>query len=128
MRRSGRWLHLSVGSVVTALSLGVGGLVLANTAAASATMTATTWVNMRSGPGTAHGVVHVLAAGESVTATGTVSGGWYELTTSDGYEGWTYESYLRASSGSTSPEPAPPSDSAPATTGQATTIAAVLGQ
>ncbi|MDO5535613.1 MAG: SH3 domain-containing protein, partial [Propionibacteriaceae bacterium] len=75
-------------------TLGAGGLVIANVADAASPMSATTWVNLRSGPGTQHGVLGVLAPSETVTASGTVRGGWHEVTTDKGLTGWVYKTYL----------------------------------
>ena len=129
MKRAGRPFNLAVGSLITSMALGVGGLVIANPAAATQPMTATTYVNLRSGPGTSYSVVSVLAPDETVTALGTVTGGWYQVTTAKGTIGWVYQTYLRASSGSaaapTSATPAAPATAAPTASGQATTTAAV---
>lgn len=85
------------------LVLSFGGLAAANLADATQAMTATTWVNMRSGPGTGNAVVKVLSPKEAVTATGKTSGTWHEVTTSDDLRGWVYGTYLtQAASSSTS--------------------------
>lgn len=122
MKRTGRALGLTVGSVVTSLALGVGGLTIAEPAAATQAMIATTYVNLRSGPGTGYRALVVLAPNETVTASGTVSGRWYEVTTARGVKGWVYRTYLRASSGSTTPQARA---TALAASGRATTTAAV---
>lgn len=71
-------------------------LLLASAGAASAFVaTATTDLNVRSGPGTGHGVVDVLQAGQSVEVVGQ-AGGWYELSSG----GWASGNYLDAEGGS----------------------------
>ena len=99
MKRAGRLTNAVVAGSVALAMLGTTGLVLASVASASAPMTSTTWVNLRSGPGTANGVLAVLAPAEVVDASGKVSGGWYEVTTAKGVTGWVYQSYLKASAG-----------------------------
>ncbi|MFT3877081.1 MAG: SH3 domain-containing protein [Propioniciclava sp.] len=84
-------------------------------------MAATTWVNMRSGPGTGHGVLTVLAPSQAVTTTGQTSGGWYQVTTTSGQTGWVSKTYLK-STGTSSGSSA---SSSPTASGSATTIAAV---
>lgn len=122
MKRAGRLANAVVGGCLALSVLSAGGLVIAATANASTTMTATTWVNMRSGPSTSNGVIAVLAPNQAVTASGKVSGGWYEVTTSAGQTGWVYQNYLKASESSA---PAPTSPTAPTASGSATTTAAV---
>lgn len=78
------------------LVLGVGGLMAATAADARQPMTATTWVNLRTGPSTSNGVIRVLSPQEDVVATGKSSGGWREVTTDDDLRGWVYGTYLRA--------------------------------
>ena len=123
VKRAGRLTNAVVGGCIALAMLGTTGLVVAGVANATTTMTATTWVNMRSGPSTSNGVVAVLSPSESVTASGTVSGGWYQVTTAKGLTGWVYQNYLKASE--SAPAQSAPTESAPATTGQATTTAAV---
>ena len=127
MKRAGRLTNAVVGGCVALAMLGTTGLVIASVANASTPMTATTWVNMRSGPSTSYGVVSVLAPNEAVTSN-DVSGGWHQVTTAKGVTGWVYQNYLKASEQApapSSPAPAQPTDPAPAASGQATTTAAV---
>lgn len=105
--------------------LGTTGLVIAAVANANTTMTATTWVNLRSGPGTSNTVLTVLAPSEAVTASGQTSGGWYEVTTSKGVTGWVYQSYLRTADTAAPAAPLADTQPAPTASGQATTTAAV---
>ena len=53
----------------------------------------TTTVNLRTGPGVAEDVVRVLAKGTRVTATGTTSKGWTQVT-SGSAKGWVSSQYL----------------------------------
>ena len=50
-------------------------------------------VNMRSGPSTSNGTISVLQAGLAVQ-TGQSSGGWVQVTLSNGTTGWVYGTYL----------------------------------
>jgi SH3-like domain-containing protein len=52
-----------------------------------------TAVNMRSGPSTASGTISVLQPGQ-VVQTGQTSGGWVQVTLTDGTTGWVYGTYL----------------------------------
>ena len=122
MRRAGRLANALVGGCLALTTLGAGGLVIASVANASQPMTATTWVNMRSGPSTSNSVVAVLAPSEAVTASGKVSGGWHEVTTAQGQAGWVYQTYLQASAAAA---PAPTTPTAPTASGSATTTSAV---
>jgi len=125
VKRAGRLATALVGGCLALTTLGASGLVIAATANASQTMTATTWVNMRSGPSTSNGVVAVLAPSEAVTASGQVSGGWYQVTTASGRAGWVYQNYLKASESSAPAPSAPSGPTTPTASGSATTIAAV---
>jgi uncharacterized protein YraI len=70
-------------------------LLLASAGAASAFVaTATTDLNVRRGPGTNHGVVDVLQAGEAVEVVNR-AGGWYQLSSG----GWASGNYLDAQGG-----------------------------
>ncbi|MFV0452470.1 MAG: SH3 domain-containing protein [Propioniciclava sp.] len=89
-----RPIQLAVGGTMLSLVLSLGGLLAAATADATQPMSATTWVNMRSGPSTSKGVVTILSPREAVTATGKTSGRWYEVTTTGDLRGWVYGSYL----------------------------------
>ena len=115
--RSNRILSLAVSSLFTSAALGMGGMALASSAVATQPMAATSWVNMRSGPSTSNGVLQVIAPNETVTASGTVQGGWYQVTTSKGLTGWVYGTYLRATTASSGSGTSTP----PATGGASTT-------
>lgn len=79
--------------------LGASGVVLSAGAWATQTMSATTWVNVRSGPGTSYGVLGVLNPSQTVTST-TTQGGWHKITAANGLTGWVYQTYLKAVAGS----------------------------
>jgi len=77
-------------------------------AAFAAPATATTAVNVRSGPGSSNAVVGSLAAGERVEM-GRCTGGWCQITRR-GTNGWVYSQYLSAHSGGSRPSPSPQPD------------------
>jgi uncharacterized protein YgiM (DUF1202 family) len=62
--------------VATSLLFGLGGAALAYQAEAATAYTATAAVNVRTGPGTSHAIVAVLARGQVVTGAGTAANGW----------------------------------------------------
>ena len=80
--------------------LGASGVVLSAGAWANQTMSATTWVNVRSGPGTSYGVLGVLNPAQTVTSS-TSQGGWHKVTASNGLTGWVYKTYLKTVAGGT---------------------------
>jgi uncharacterized protein YgiM (DUF1202 family) len=88
---------------VVALVLGLTGLVsgVATAADADTTMTATTGVNVRSGPGTSTKIIGSLYRGQSVTAVSTASG-WTKIKYRSGL-GYVSSTYLKG--GSTLPTP-----------------------
>jgi len=107
-----------VGVVAVATFAGVGTVVCVDAAvAASQTMVATGNVNMRSGPGTTYAVLLTVPLGASVTATGTTSGGWLQVTYGS-RTGYVYSTYVKAASPATSA-------ASPAATGSRTTTGAV---
>ena len=122
MRHTGRLKLMAAGVGMSLITLTTAGLALSNNAFASQTMTPTTYLNLRSGPGTGHSVVTVLSPSQPVTTTGNTSGAWYEVTTGDGQTGWASGTYLKptGSSGATGG-----SSSAPTASGSATTTSAV---
>ncbi len=111
-QRSARWRRLVAGVAISSLALGAGTLVVTQTALATQPMTATTYVNMRSGPATTYPVLRVLSPGLAVEASGAVANGWAKVTVG-GQTGWVYRTYLKASASA-------PAASAPATTGATT--------
>jgi len=69
---------------------------LTGAAAAQTTATATTDLNIRSGPGPQYEVIGVIESGGSATVNGCLQGSkWCTVTTSAG-EGWVYSDYLTA--------------------------------
>ena len=60
------------------------------------TATATTALNVRSGPGTSYSVISVLSTGESVTTTGDDQNGWTPITYK-GQDAWVSTQYLSTS-------------------------------
>ena len=78
-------------ALATVAALSFGGGAWAQTAA-----TATTDLNIRSGPGPQHPVTGVIEAGGEVTVNGCLQGSkWCTVTTASG-EGWVYSDYLTA--------------------------------
>lgn len=81
------------------------GLLTLLTGAAPATAeeaTATTFLNVRSGPGTAFSVIDTLEPGEVVDMTECQPNGWCYVT-HDGPDGWVSSTYLTAAPGAGSP-------------------------
>lgn len=122
MRHTDRLKLMAAGVGMSLVTLTTAGLALSNSAFASQTMTPTTSLNMRSGPGTDHSVIAVLSPSQTVTTTGNTSGGWYEVTTDSGQTGWASKTYLKATGSSASTDDSP---SAPTASGSATTTSAV---
>ena len=78
------------------LKAGALGLVAtALTAGAALAATATSTVNIRSGPGTGYGVIDQLSPGDDVAVT-SMSGGWCEVSI-PGPNGWVNCAYLTSS-------------------------------
>ncbi len=77
---------------------GITGLVTGPSASASAVMTATTAVNVRSGPGTSNAILGVLYAGHTITATGGSVRGWTPVSYR-GRTAYVSSQYLRGGSG-----------------------------
>ncbi|HWT30727.1 MAG TPA: DUF1236 domain-containing protein [Propylenella sp.] len=74
----------------------VGFLVMSATAYAQTAVTATTDLNIRSGPGPQHPVVGVVNANEGVTLTGCMEGSKWCSIDHAGGQGWVYSDYLTA--------------------------------
>ncbi|MFC6491000.1 SH3 domain-containing protein, partial [Nitratireductor sp. GCM10026969] len=66
-------------------------------AAAQMSATATTDLNIRSGPGPQHNVIGVIGANEQATINGCLEGSKWCQVTHAGTEGWAYSDYLTAS-------------------------------
>jgi len=84
------------------------GLLLSAGAALADPAQATASVNVRSGPGTAYGVVDTLYPGESVDV-GNCQAGWCYIQ-HNGPDGWVSANYLDEGGGSYTPPPAPAYD------------------
>lgn len=111
------WKSALVGATMSAMVLSVGAVTIASVAdAASQPMAATTWVNMRTGPGTSNKVITVLAPQQKVSATGKVTNGWREVTAGS-KTGWVYGSYL-VSLAPTGSAPVPEPSGSVTTTGR----------
>jgi uncharacterized protein YraI len=67
--------------------------------ASAATATATTDLNIRSGPGPQYKVIGVVGAGQSTEITGCLEGSKWCTIASNGGEGWVYSDYLTADFG-----------------------------
>jgi hypothetical protein len=70
-------------------------MLLASTAFAQTTATATTDLNLRSGPGPTHEILGVIPADGSVTVDGCVGEAEWCRVTHDGTEGWAFGAYLQ---------------------------------
>ncbi|WP_209424691.1 DUF1236 domain-containing protein [Pararhodobacter sp. SW119] len=70
------------------------GILLATTALAETSATATTDLNLRSGPGPVHEVISVIPEGGTVTVGGCLDTSDWCQVTRDGVEGWAYGAYL----------------------------------
>jgi uncharacterized protein YraI len=77
------------------------GTLLAMTASAFAqtSVTATTDLNVRAGPGPQHPVIGVLAAGQATTLNGCIEGSKWCSVAEAGGQGWVYSDYLTGSFG-----------------------------
>lgn len=103
------------GISIAATAVALGGLgSVEEASAASRAMIATTAVNLRSGPGTAHRVVGVVAARATVSANGTVTHGWHQVTAGH-KSGWIFRTYLRPAAATGGPAAPPPSGAAKTT-------------
>jgi peptidoglycan DL-endopeptidase CwlO len=111
-----------VGVIAVATFAGVGTVVSVDAAmAATQTLVATGNVNMRSGPSTRYAILLTVIRGASVTATGTTSGAWIQVTYG-GKTGYVYSTYVKAATAA----PATTTAAAPAAaTGSRTTTGSV---
>lgn len=66
-------------------------------AAAQVAATATTDLNIRSGPGPQHPVIGMIGASEEATINGCLEGSKWCQVTHEGAQGWAYSDYLTAS-------------------------------
>ncbi|HEX2255999.1 MAG TPA: SH3 domain-containing protein, partial [Afifellaceae bacterium] len=74
----------------------IGIAALCGTALAQTAVTATTDLNIRSGPGPQHPVTGMIGANESVTLGGCLEGSKWCRVTHGGADGWVYSDYLTA--------------------------------
>lgn len=72
-------------------------LSLSGAAMAQVAATATTDLNIRSGPGPQHSVIGVIGASEEATINGCIEDSKWCQVTHGGVEGWAYSDYLTAS-------------------------------
>lgn len=81
------------------------GFAATSAAALAESAQSTTWLNVRSGPGTSYGVVDTLAPGEEVEVTECAANGWCFIEHT-GPDGWVSSSYLApADAGATPSDP-----------------------
>ena len=80
-----------LGTVALLASLPLSGVALAETAA-----TATTDLNIRSGPGPQYEIIGVVNANEGTTVKGCLEGSKWCTVTQEGKDGWVYSDYLTA--------------------------------
>ena len=116
-----RFATVSVRGTAVAAALAValqtfGGMLAGPIASADAVMSATTAVNVRSGPGTDNSILGVLYLGDTVTVRGGSQNGWTPVTYK-GRSAWVSSQYLTGTGSS------PNSDSGPS--GSATTLEAL---
>lgn len=74
-------------------------LAMSASALAQTSVTATTDLNVRSGPGPQHPVIGVLAAGQATTLNGCIEGSKWCSVAEAGGQGWVYSDYLTGNFG-----------------------------
>ena len=77
----------------------IGALAISGAASAQTAATATTDLNIRSGPGPQHPVVGYIKANEGVTLSGCMEGSKWCAVDHNGAQGWVYSDYLAADVG-----------------------------
>lgn len=87
-------------TLLAVIAIVFGGLVSAPSPARAASVTATAYVNLRSGPGTSYGVITVIPEGAAVETTGTARSGFYPVTY-NGRSGFASADYLSSGGGGT---------------------------
>jgi uncharacterized protein YraI len=85
--------HLLISAAAGAL------LAMSASAFAQTSVTATTDLNVRAGPGPQHPVVGVLAAGQATTLNGCIQGSKWCSVAEAGGQGWVYSDYLTGNFG-----------------------------
>lgn len=83
-------------AAVAALATGVGTVVATTKADAAIQATATTGVNVRSGPGLQYRVIGSLRTGQKAAVTGSTKSGWTPITYA-GEQAWVSSSYVKTS-------------------------------
>jgi hypothetical protein len=81
-------------TVRTLLGGALSGALLATTALADTSATATTDLNLREGPGPMHAIISVIPEGGSVTVDGCLEASDWCRVSRDGTDGWAYGAYL----------------------------------
>jgi uncharacterized protein YraI len=82
------------------ISAAVGALLaMSASALAQTSVTATTDLNVRAGPGPQHPVIGVLAAGQATTLNGCIEGSKWCSVAEAGGQGWVYSDYLTGNFG-----------------------------
>lgn len=84
--------HMTFAALAALSSIGFSGVALAQ----PTTATATTELNIRSGPGPYFPAVGFIAAGDSATVDGCLEASKWCQVTADGVSGWSYSDYLTA--------------------------------
>ena len=88
--------NFAIAATAAATLLALSGISIAQTS-----VSATTDLNVRAGPGPQHPVIGVIRAGQSTTLNGCLkSGKWCSVATASG-EGWVYSDYLTGDFGGT---------------------------
>jgi len=109
-------------SVLKGATAAVALFALSGVAAAQSTATATTDLNIRSGPGPEYPVVGVIGASQQTNINGCIQGSKWCQVSHNGVEGWAYSDYLTASfsGGQTVVLTERPADAVPAITYETT--------
>jgi uncharacterized protein YraI len=84
------------GKLLTSAVVAIGAMSFYGPAMAQTAATATTDLNIRSGPGPQHPVTGVVNSGGEVTVSGCLEGSKWCTITSSGGDGWVYSDYLTA--------------------------------
>jgi len=109
-------------SILKGATAAVALFALSGVAAAQTSATATTDLNIRSGPGPEYPVVGVIGASQGTTINGCIQGSKWCQVSYNGVEGWAYSDYLTASfsGGQTVVLTERPADAVPAITYETT--------
>lgn len=101
-----RLLRLTAAAAASAvLAFGVGGMVVPKPASAvSLVCSASSWVNVRSGPGTSYPILGRLAAGESIESRGVATASGWTPVTFQGKAAFISSTYLRLPGATAAPK------------------------